>query len=257
MYHIGSKKFPTLSMDIRGAIAQLGLNDKEVRLYLAALELGVAPAREIARKSGIQRTHFYDLSRRLLALGLLLETRRGGKRSFAALEPSELVALQQERLRRIEAALPELNAMHNTAGQQPRVFFYEGRAGINHINDDTLRHDGEIVAFTTPRFVTIANERLHRDYSRRRIALGKRARIIGEVSPEVRSLQARDAVELRETRMLPASLFPSDVEFGVYGNRVFIVDYRDEYGLTIESSTTAATLRMVFDLVWNSGRIVA
>ena len=53
-------------MAIERALTDIGLHETEVRFYLAALELGQAPMRDIARKAGISRTNAYDVFSRLL-----------------------------------------------------------------------------------------------------------------------------------------------------------------------------------------------
>ena len=48
-------------MDINKTLSLFNLDEKESAMYLAALEMGIATAREIAKRAGIQRTYFYDL----------------------------------------------------------------------------------------------------------------------------------------------------------------------------------------------------
>ena len=71
-------------MNINETLFLFNLDEKEAAIYLAALETGIATAREIAKKAGIQRTYFYDLSEKLLRLGLLQQINKGKKRYFQA-----------------------------------------------------------------------------------------------------------------------------------------------------------------------------
>jgi hypothetical protein len=80
--------------------------------------------------------------------------------------------------------------------------------------------------------------------------------MIGEISPENIMLQKRDTSELRETRLLPKDIFASNIEVGMFGSTVYIVDYKELFGLIIESTEIARTLRMIFEIVWGSGKIV-
>jgi len=41
-------------------LLQMGLNEKEAKVYLACLELGGATIAEIAEKSGVKRTSIYN-----------------------------------------------------------------------------------------------------------------------------------------------------------------------------------------------------
>ena len=239
-------------MNIEKALIQLGLEPKEARLYLASLELGKAGASAIANKAKLQRTYFYDLSKRLVEIGLLQQIKEGRKKLYIATNPEKLVALQKERLSELQAALPELKAIYNTTGQKPKVYYYEDWDGIEQINKDTLAYKGEVVAFTTPRFFLAGNKKLSKDHIKKRLAIKQRIRLIGEVSESLEQLKEKDWKELRETRLLSKEHFSSNVEIGIYGNKVFIVDYKARFGLTIEGTEIAKTLKQIFSIVWSS-----
>ncbi len=245
-------------MDLKEILKQFNLNKKEASIYLAALELGTTTASEIAKKAQIQRTYFYDLSNRLIELGLFRQVRKEKKRMFIALKPRELLELQQHKLKQLEKALPEFEAIHNTSGQKPKVFYYDGLEGMTQINHDALKYKGERVAFTTPSFWTKEQEKIGNEFMKQRAALSdsNRLRIISEVSQETIDLKKRDKKELRETRMLPSDVFNSKVAIKMYGNHTSIVDYKENFGFIIESSEIAKTLKMIFEIIWSSGKII-
>ncbi|MBI1957109.1 MAG: hypothetical protein HYS44_01460 [Candidatus Niyogibacteria bacterium] len=243
-------------MDIKRVFKHFGLDEKEAAIYLANLELGTASAQEIAKKAGIQRTYFYDLSARLINIGLMRQVKRGSKRLFAATEPKRLLEIQEEYAAEIKKVLPQLNAVYNTSGQKPAMFYYEGLRGIDQINDDSLRYEGEMVAFTTPRFLSIENQKLSREFIARRLALNKHVRVIGQLSPEMLQLKKRDKEELRETRLLPFEIFNSEVEIGIYGNRLFVINYKKLFGFIVEDGDFANAMKKIFDIVWDSGKMI-
>ena len=71
-------------MDTR--LQAIGLDEKEQRFYLAALELGTAPVTAIAARADVSRTNGYDLVQRLQKRGLISQIERGiGNPSFATL----------------------------------------------------------------------------------------------------------------------------------------------------------------------------
>ena len=227
------------------------MEEKEVLLYRAALELGAASATSIAKKADIQRTHFYDLADKLLSKGLLRQIAKGKQHVYEAADPSTLIEFQRERLEKLQDALPELKALFNTAGKKPKVFFYEGYAGIDLINEDMLQYKGEIIGFTTPRFASARSKHTGESFIKKRVMLGLRSRVIGEQSPEVEQFQKRDNEELRETRILSKEVFHSEIEIVLYGNRMAIVDYRSLFGLIIEGSDIVSAMKMIFELVWS------
>ena len=241
-------------MNLEQILCELNLNKKEAKIYLASLELGVSGATDIAQKAGIQRTHFYDLTENLLNLGLLKQLNKGKKHFFYAVSPERLFKLQKERLAKLVRALPEFKALFNAQEKKPKIFYYTGKEGINHINNDTLQYKGEIVGFTTPRFVSAYKK--SGQYIAKRVSIGNKVRVIGEMSQEIMELKNKDKNELRETRILPKTIFTSDIEIGVYAHKIFIVDYKQEFGFIIESTTIASTIKMIFEIIWNSGRMI-
>jgi len=77
-------------MDTR--LQALGLDEKEQRFYLAALELGTAPVTAIAARADVSRTNGYDLVQRLQKRGLLSQIEgEGGVRQVVAEDPSVLM----------------------------------------------------------------------------------------------------------------------------------------------------------------------
>lgn len=243
-------------METETILEQMNLRPEETRIYLAALELGASSASDIAKKAKIQRTYFYDLSKKLIQNGFLKQSKEGKKTVYFSEDPEKILELERKKLVLLEKVLPELNAIRNTIGKKPRISFFEGSEGVDYINNDTLKYKGEIVGFTTPRFVKYKNERLSKEYIHNRVTLKNRVRVIGEVSSELASLRQRDKEELRETRMLPKSIFTSEIEIGIYGNKMFVLDYAQEIGFIIESAEIAKVFKMIFEIVWSSGKIV-
>ena len=189
-------------------------------------------------------------------MGLVKQTKRQGKQLFCALGPEEFLAQEEQRVAQLRHALPELKAITNATIEKPHVFFYEGAAGVKRVYDNMLQHRGEIEMFTTPSFVSKDQLHLLKEHVPQRVALGNRVRMVAEVSPENVMLQQRDAAELRETRLLPKDVYHSNVEIGIYGKKVYIADFRQLFGMEIESPDVAQTLSMIFDIVWKSGKVV-
>ena len=80
--------------------------------------------------------------------------------------------------------------------------------------------------------------------------MGNRVRVIGEDAPEIRELREKDNKELRETRILSKDVFRSEIEIGIYGSKVFVIDYKEQFGFIIEDTEIARVMKMIFEIVW-------
>ncbi|MEJ0021068.1 MAG: helix-turn-helix domain-containing protein [Candidatus Doudnabacteria bacterium] len=136
-------------MELNNLLEEFGLSDKETNVYLALLELGPAPARVVARKSGVNRGTAYDILKKLVDLGLVSFYRKG-KQHFAAEPPERLVEAvedKQTRLQRLKVSisekLPELKTMFVAQGGRPTIRVYEGFKGVKKILEDVLNTLGE------------------------------------------------------------------------------------------------------------------
>lgn len=110
-------------------LRKLGLKEKEVSVYLAALELGFDSVQNIAKKAGFSRPTVYEIIKALTTKGLMREVKRQGavqgERSyFAAESPDALLGLLrtqkmevEEREREFVRIISALRAKYNLAGQ--------------------------------------------------------------------------------------------------------------------------------------------
>lgn len=122
----------------------LGLAEKEAKVYLSSLELGQATVQTIASKAGVNRATTYVIIESLTAKGLVASFEQGKKRYFATTHPSQLLRLIHQRELEINQLktvlekdlLPSLLAIHNIAGDKPKVKFFEGKEGIEAMHNE-------------------------------------------------------------------------------------------------------------------------
>jgi len=130
---------------IEKTLEQLGLNTKEIRVYLACLRLGPSPVRKIAGAAEINRGTTYDLLKTLIKRGLVSYFHQSKHQYFVAEDPNKLTDLAEEKYHkvletkgRVFAIIPQLKSIYNNAQEKPVVKFYEGHAGAKTILQDVL-----------------------------------------------------------------------------------------------------------------------
>ena len=73
----------------------VGLQEKEAKVYLAALELGKGTAQQIAIKAELKRPTTYVIMEELMRQGLVSSFYEGKKQYFVAENPERLVDILQ------------------------------------------------------------------------------------------------------------------------------------------------------------------
>lgn len=243
-------------MSIHQVLAQIGLHDTEARFYLAALELGQASVRDIAAKADITRTNAYDVFSRLLEQGLVTQVGDASSKSMmvAAEPPDRLSELLEARRRKLESLLPELRSLHNRASGKPRVRYYQGLEGIQHVLDETLTaHDKRLCGILSMKDLFEVPGRAWMDEMvRRRIESGVMLRVIRSPVKDVPDVWPDSAEDLREMRFAPPD-FVFTMSSYIYDNKVAIIaSRRENFAMTIESEEFTAMQRHLFEVFWAS-----
>ena len=250
---------------IRVFLESLGLSEKEVAVYLAALELGHATVSHIARRTGVNRTTAYAVLDSLSAKGLVSVSGKEPKEEYVAESPEKLVTFLKDKLaeteerkgkiqnkiKATEELLPRLKALHKV-GDRPSVRFFDGKDGLKFVFDDTLEHAGPdgIRSFASYEDMAGSLGPQYGGYIKRRVAKGIFGRGIYPKTPASLERQKRDPEEMRELVLLPAEDPNTYPEIDIYGNRVMIASAKEELGVIIESAGVAAAMKRIFDLAW-------
>ncbi len=90
----------TCKIYVRRDLQEIGLNEKDAKVYLASLELGQSVVQDIAKKAGVNRAMTYFVIEALMKMGLMSSFHKGKKQFFVATDPDRFSdILQQEKLR--------------------------------------------------------------------------------------------------------------------------------------------------------------
>lgn len=236
-------------------LKQLGLSEKEVKTYLAALEYGPLTIAQLAKRSGIKRTSVYNFLDEIINRGFLIVSVSGRNKLYSATPPNDLLVILERQRDKVERIIPELLMLSdNSSGPKPRIRFYEGIEGLKKVYDDTLNqpNGSEILAFATFEGVyKTFSESFRKSYLKKRAKeknIFAKAIIPSDDYSQVHISADKD--EMRETIALPKKDFPINNEINIYQDKVAIISFEDKIGVIIESAQIANTQRIIFNSFW-------
>jgi sugar-specific transcriptional regulator TrmB len=234
-------------------LKQIGLSEKQAKIYLASLELGETTIKEIAKKAEIKRTTIYDLIDELLESGLIKQTIKGRKKKFIAASPEELQLLIKKREVLLSQIIPTLNLMRSTNKTKPKISFYEGRTGLMEIYADTLKYSGDILAFASDDVAKILGTDWAEHYIKQRV--NKRIYYKGIIAQSTlieKKFTSKNQVQLRSTKIIDNKKYPLSNEIMVYGHqKIAIISAKDAMGIVIKSAEIYLTQKSIFELLWD------
>lgn len=117
-------------------LQEIGLSEKEARVYLALLQVDKNNVQELSKRTKINRTTVYPVLESLQKKGLVSEVQEGKKVEYIA-EPPERLETFTERQRvvyeehaaRLKDIIPQIKSIQREPGERPVVKYFEGREG--------------------------------------------------------------------------------------------------------------------------------
>lgn len=236
-------------------LQNIGLDDKEAKLYLAGLQLGPASIQDLAKSSNIKRTTIYELMEALISKNLFTVTQTGKRKLFSAQGPDNLLLFLKQRENILEQIMPDLEALKNTTTKRPAIRIYDGIAGVKQVYLDMIKKPGELSILAAPREVIAKTVRDFLDNEweplRLKAKIPKRWVKINE-SGEVRRDFTKEefANRLEMIKYLPAQGYPFTVGIYLYRQKTAFVSFSENemVAIVIRSPEINRTLKMIFEM---------
>lgn len=248
-------------MDMRAFLRQLGLEDKEVAVYLAALEVGESALVPIATRAGLPAMTTKYILEKLTIKGFVTAVKKNTRFLYIPQSPAQLLSILRRRreevdrnIKHFEESLPELNRHLSFGMFAPKVRFF-GHQEIRTIYEEILKEPIDEILWIgdVEKIESVVGPDYLRNWIRRRIAKKIKTRVI-----RVREGEVDDAVYnsksgfLRQIRHTPDG-FGSPSHIIIYGDNVAIITTRKEaFGAVITSREFATTMKSCFREVWQN-----
>ncbi len=243
-------------------LAKIGLDDREITLYLICLRNEANTPASLVRQTGMKRTTVYFYLDRLRQKGFVTETVKGRRRIIMAVQPNVALAHVQSALKEkvtqqtevIQNLIPQLTKLVRERTETTQVHFYEGSVGMRTVADTLLQENkdnywiGSVDNFTD----IISHEEIYRRFTLRRM----QQQTTGYAITDRRVLKNKRASEtlgnFRKFRILDK---PFTVPAGcmICGEYTLIgVKHGQELKLIlIKDSLVSELIRSVFKMLWD------
>jgi predicted transcriptional regulator len=236
-------------------LKKVGLDDKQIEIYLAVLSLKTAKASEIAALGRQSRSHAYIILRELERMGLVSEIEENRIIRFVAEPPQRLLTYLHDRERQyrelqtlIQGAMPVLTSMTSAYVATPRVTTLKGLEGMKQVYRDILVQEF-VGMYNAQTALNVFNENIVT------MLFGKEAKLYGRdllVNNEAATRYCKDIYphDGYAIRLLPQGItFATDTI--VYGDVVTLFAFDEENTIIrIENKHIADTFRAWFEVLW-------
>ncbi len=239
-------------------LADLGLTENEIKIYYILLKAGSLTAYELAKKTGIYRTHVYDKLGKLMEKGLVSQVYEGSRKIFRASDPEKLrdfveakKADLEKKEESVEKLILELNKLGKQKVQDTSVEIFTGKEGVKYFIRDVLKEAREVL-------VTGIDDEKYKEnlgifmeqYFRDLRKLGIKERVITIKKLGVFMFDKKTA-PTTEYRFLEQEEFNPTNTF-IYSDKVVIVTWGTPVtAIMIKNNKIAETYKSHFEHLWS------
>ena len=242
--------------EMKQALHEYGLSNKEIEIYLTLLLLGTAKASEISEKSKLVRETTYKVLESLRKKDIVSMASRKSVQYYSAVNPEKLIKDLKEKAERISRVLPKLKKLSQTQMIRPKVEVFEGKEGVRMVFDEA---------------VSIPNSRIYGIYNGKfsfkilpfqifraieeKVQNNVHSDLIMDDSKPARDYQKIDHKENRETRILD---FMKKVKAGmfIYGDKIAYMTYdqHEPVGIIIDDKHIHNFNKELFKFLWEEAK---
>jgi sugar-specific transcriptional regulator TrmB len=234
---------------------ELGLTRTEIKLYLTLLEIGSSTAGTILEKSKLPNSTVHRDLNSLIERGLINFILEGKRKIYQATNPEHFFDFIEEKKRKFEEILPELQEKQKRAIKKEFASVYKGIRGIKEVYNIMVNADGkeyntfgggpitsEIMGFTW--WLNLHKRRVENKLPSR------------QVFDESVRWGGKDIAKnpLTKIRYLDKD-FAQFQETVIVGDFVAIAVFSDNpYAFLIEDRNVAESYRKHFELLWKNAK---
>ncbi len=241
--------------DLEKALKELNLSGNEIKIYLFLLKIGETTTGPIIKNTQIANSRVYESLNSLIEKGFVTYNVQSNGKHFSAVEPGVLIEKQEERKRKIEQIIPQLNELKNSSVEETKTAVYEGFEGFKTafkkiIEDCPINGEIFILGFSEQQFKSeslrlfIANMNLKSAQKKQKL------KIILDSSAKETLGKDREKEKFSEVRYMPKG-YISPAAVDIAGDYVYIFLWEDKpFVFMIKNKNLAESFKHYFEFLW-------
>lgn len=232
-------------------LEDIGLSQREIKIYLALLEEGPHSAGRIIDKANVQNSVFHFCINRLIGKGLVAYIRKGKVRVYSASQPDQFLTYLRDKEEKVAELLPALKARQNLAKEAQDAELFEGIKGVRtallEMLNDAKKGD-DYLFFTLDIGDEEQEEEIHNFYRwYNEVRSKKKLNVKGIVPSRFRHIyEGRKGVTLRFTDL------PMPANQGICNDNICMISWEKKpVAVLIRSKQLVDAQRRFFNAFWD------
>ena len=244
-------------VDMLNEFKNIGLSEKESKVYLALLEMGLQPASTIAKIVKIPKSTTLFILENLNKEGLIRKCLKGKTQYFYA-DPKDFQSALEEKLKKqhdsLNTLLPFLEKTHRPFSSRPQITFYEGVDNCKKAYQLLLDANSTVLEFGSHTDLENAfGKTFMQKFIQKRVANKIHLKALTSQSKAHFELIKDNQKQLREHIVLDNELGIINSSIALFDNKILILNLKKSaFGILIDNPDMYETLKTLFYLGFES-----
>jgi sugar-specific transcriptional regulator TrmB len=244
-----------MDQDLVKIIEDAGFTDKEARVYLGLLELGQGTVYQIAKTTDLKRPIIYVILESLEKRGYASVLPNKKANTYQAADPSAILHRLKIVTKNFSEMLPMLQTLHNRSDIRPKITYIENKEGIWNIYEEMNKIKDSLFItsyFRIEKHFPGAVKKWIDGY-KKGIYKVQGHHVIPDNETEIELVKNLSAID-QKVRTL-SDLNDTSMDFSIFGKKVSITSLEEKpFMVVMESEELARSMKMVFEVMWRSGK---
>ncbi len=239
-------------------LANLGLNELEIKCYLALLKKSPQRASELSRNLDVPKATVLDAIARLVnTYNIAKETKKKNFYLFSVEDPAHILRYLEQKQNdyahtkeQVSNLLPELRGLQHYDVQQPKVYYFEGKEGVRRAFWQVLDEADEVIGYSSTEDEMKYLGDMVPEFYQKRTAKKIPVRAIMPATP----FNIKDTIANAQKFLRPSHLIPAEynypVQVQVYKNTVLFFSCEENFTLMIKNKAIAECLKKIFEFAF-------
>lgn len=238
-------------------LEEIGLSEKEAKVYMALLKVGRGTAYKIAHIAGVKTPTTYLVLDELLKKGLALKIPHSKSQIFIAKMPDEYLNEQKNKLSSFESMLPQLENFSSQKDETKTITFdgYDGVLDALNYKFSEIENKTLFAFYSHSPKIDKKIVDIYLKWNKNAFKRGVKYKIIAPDSEESGVfIKLHEEKYKGNTKLIPTDLWSPEVSMEIIENEfVRIISSKDLQATVIDNKRVAVAMKQIFDMIWNSG----
>src|SRR3989344_3971805 len=251
------------------ALEEIGLSPKEATICLALLKQGSATISALSKAADMPRTSLYSILPKLQSRGVVYHGKVKNHTEWKCLAPKELYRKYKENLKNLEAALPDLENIHekrDLVSKVSPITYYESLDGVKRVYEDilSLPKEERIYSIEGSGSIAAKSKRLNKEYTSNWQMLFKKSGLIWESITSEASLRLIEDMEPAVLKphlgrpiiltVLPKELLNFDLDIMAFQNTAALINVATAHVVLVRDKEIVRAIKEFITILSRLGK---